>query len=542
MRAPLLLVLLAALLAVPAAAQDPADLPFSLELVETDLAGMPALHSFAWAQRDGRWLFVAGRTDGLHGGLQGFDPDPFPDELANDVLWVVDPATGEAWSRPLDELGAALADPLRATNPQAERRGETLYVVGGYGNDTATGSKVTFPTLTALDLPGVIAAVVGGGALAPHVRQLRDERLAVTGGELLRVGERFYLVVGQRFDGEYVEGGAGSDFEQTYTEAIASFGIEDDGTSLALADYAVEAESAEHLHRRDLTVAPLVIGGEPGFALYGGVFRPDIPLPFLYPVAFAPGAEPALLPDEAFEQKISHYTAPALPLYDAETGATHTTLFGGIGLFAVSEETGEAEQDYLVPFIDDVTTVTRAADGSYTETIQPFRLPGLLGTNAVFIPSEDAPSTENEVLLLGDLGGRTLVGHIVGGLEAEMPHPGRLGGTSAPSRRVFEVWVTPFATAAEPGSTPLALALDAPYPNPFRSEATVALVLDRAAAVSVEVFDVLGRRVARLHDGPLAGGRRHAFTLRGDDLAPGVYLVRASGDGLSATRPLVRVR
>ena len=88
--------------------------------------------------------------------------------------------------------------------------------------------------------------------------------------------------------------------------------------------------------------------------------------------------------------------------------------------------------------------------------------------------------------------------------------------------------------------TPATLALEAPYPNPFRTDATVALVLDRAATVAVEVFDVLGRRVATLHDGSLAA-ERHTFTLHGDGFPPGVYVVRAHGDGISATRSIVHV-
>src|SRR5690606_28742417 len=102
-------------------------------------------HSFAWAEHDGRWLFVTGRVDGLHSVNTNLEPDPFPDDLANDAVWVVDPAADEVWSRPLDELPDAVADPLRVTNAQYHQTGETLYIVGGYGAVAATGEKVTFP-------------------------------------------------------------------------------------------------------------------------------------------------------------------------------------------------------------------------------------------------------------------------------------------------------------------------------------------------------------------------------------------------------------
>ena len=61
-----------------------------------------------------------------------------------------------------------------------------------------------------------------------------------------------------------------------------------------------------------------------------------------------------------------------------------------------------------------------------------------------------------------------------------------------------------------------------------------------AQAVTVEAFDVTGRRVAVLAEGAFdAGTREFAF---GAGLAAGVYVVRASGTGASATSTAVVVR
>jgi hypothetical protein len=54
----------------------------------------------------------------------------------------------------------------------------------------------------------------------------------------------------------------------------------------------------------------------------------------------------------------------------------------------------------------------------------------------------------------------------------------------------------------------------------------------------VEVFDALGRRVAILHDGPLAAGA-HTLELDAASLPPGHYIVRAHVPG-AADAPLVR--
>ncbi len=55
----------------PAAAQPVAHaVPFTIEATEdvsSRFPGFPRLQSFAWAQWDGKWIFIGGRTAGYHG-------------------------------------------------------------------------------------------------------------------------------------------------------------------------------------------------------------------------------------------------------------------------------------------------------------------------------------------------------------------------------------------------------------------------------------------------------------------------------------------
>jgi hypothetical protein len=558
MRARLLL-LLSFLLATPVAAQSPDALPFEVELVERTFPAMPGLHSFAWAEHDGKWLFVTGRVDGLHPIVTAVEPDVFPAEQANHDIWVVDIDQARVWSRPLSELPAAVADPLRVTNAQFHQEGETLYVVGGYGTDSATGQKITFPTLTAIDVPGMIEAVTSIGDLAPHLRQTTDERLAVTGGELRGwfsgVGGEYLLFGGHRFDGEYTLDGSG--FTQEYKEQIFAFWIEDDGSALSIDEAYVLNDYPEAIHRRDMTVAPSYLristmdGGTTitqTLTLYAGVFRQDADLPHRTQINYFWSDIPEY-GESDYEQRFAHYTAPALPMWDREAETMHTTFFGGMAQFVHNEETGEVEQDYLVPFTDDIVTFTNdiSEDSPATfETVMADPMPGLLGTNAALIPAPGVPRSNLGIVDLREVEGRTLVGWIVGGIESSEPNPGWMGRATEStfaSNRLFEVYLRPtFETPTEPSAAPLVATLEAPFPNPFRTEATVAFVLERDAHVAVEVFDALGRRVAVLHDGPLAGQRRHAFAFHAADLPAGVYYARVHGEGLSETRPLVRIR
>jgi len=509
--------------AAPALAQP--TVPFTIEIEEAATSNAPALHSTAHAHDAGRWLFVTGRTDGLHGLTA--TPDPFPAQFANGAIVVYDLAVDTRWTASLDGLPDDLRASLRSQNAQFLQEGSTLYVIGGYGRNAA-GANVTFPTLTAIDVPDVIAAVQSGTPLGPHIRQLVDERFAVTGGHLVRQGERYQLIGGNRFDGDYL----GGDMVQVYTEAIRSFWLTDDGTTLAITAYEEDID-ADNLHRRDLNVAPVVLpGGELSFGLFGGVFN-QFNLPFRTPVRVDAGAHTTY----SFEARFGHYTCTTLAMHDARDNAMHTVFFGGIGQFWFNETSGQVVEDFLVPFIDDIAALSRASDGTWTETVLAARMPGYYGTNAQFFPSPGLPAWANGALRLESLPGRTLVGHIHGGITTQQPHPGWMGGPSQASDEVFAVFVTPQPVAIDDAPAGGVLALSSPGPNPTSATARMILTVARTSDVRVEVFDAVGRRVAVLRDGPAATGS-HAVEVDATRLAPGHYLVRAEGAGVAVSQRL----
>ena len=79
------------------------------------------------------------------------------------------------------------------------------------------------------------------------------------------------------------------------------------------------------------------------------------------------------------------------------------------------------------------------------------------------------------------------------------------------------------------------------YPNPAASGATVAFTLAEPADVSVDVFDVLGRRVASVFSGAVAAGPAQ-WAVPTADLGAGTYLVRVRTPDGVATTPLTVVR
>jgi uncharacterized repeat protein (TIGR01451 family) len=91
-----------------------------------------------------------------------------------------------------------------------------------------------------------------------------------------------------------------------------------------------------------------------------------------------------------------------------------------------------------------------------------------------------------------------------------------------------------YSPVAEVRVTPQAVALLPSAPNPFREATRLRYELPETAAVTVQVFDLLGRKVATLADGNQPAGR-HELTLDASGLASGTYFVRLRAGETVAT-------
>jgi hypothetical protein len=98
---------------------------------------------------------------------------------------------------------------------------------------------------------------------------------------------------------------------------------------------------------------------------------------------------------------------------------------------------------------------------------------------------------------------------------------------------------TPTTTGVVPETPAPVLAFLGPWPNPARAETALAFDLEREAVVTVTLYDVTGRAVAR----PLAAERLPAGqvtrTWRPAGLASGSYVLRARIGERTASRALV---
>lgn len=79
------------------------------------------------------------------------------------------------------------------------------------------------------------------------------------------------------------------------------------------------------------------------------------------------------------------------------------------------------------------------------------------------------------------------------------------------------------------------------FPNPAYARANVSVTVEDRGEVGVDVFDLLGRRVARLEAGTLEPGT-HSFSFDTDGWAAGVYVVRLDTAGRHYSTTLVVAR
>lgn len=115
--------------------------------------------------------------------------------------------------------------------------------------------------------------------------------------------------------------------------------------------------------------------------------------------------------------------------------------------------------------------------------------------------------------------------------------------------RINELWLGDWvhryqdlSTYAAGGpSLPEAPRLSGPYPNPFTRTTVIPYFLPEPQPVTLTVYDLLGREVARLADAPQAPGA-HEVLFDATGLAAGTYLCRLQAGSRTITRTLVRTQ
>ncbi len=96
-------------------------------------------------------------------------------------------------------------------------------------------------------------------------------------------------------------------------------------------------------------------------------------------------------------------------------------------------------------------------------------------------------------------------------------------------------------TGTEDEELPTEVELSRNYPNPFNPQTTIDYALPQAGDVSLIVYDMLGREVEALVDGPKTAGR-HTVRFGANDLPNGVYVYRLAAGEKTIVRTMVLVK
>jgi hypothetical protein len=118
--------------------------------------------------------------------------------------------------------------------------------------------------------------------------------------------------------------------------------------------------------------------------------------------------------------------------------------------------------------------------------------------------------------------------------------------SSVSTKMPFKLLVGPaeYVKREVAAEVPEEFGLDQNFPNPFNSTTSISVKLPHDSKIRLDVYDVLGRRVATLADGDYAGGT-HTFLWEGLDdrglpVSSGIYLYRlVEGDRMVQARKMI---
>jgi len=430
--------------------------PFQIQIEQTAFSLPDGLQSYVLGTFAGKWLLLAGRINGLHDFAGG--NNNFPADTQNTTVFVVDPNLQTVTTRSLTNSGSGLTtnqiDLLSVTAAQSFQSGNTLYMTGGFGIDTATSNFTTKAALSAIDVPGLMHWVTSPSTnetAAQHIRQVFDPTFQITGGVMVEARRHHALLV---FGQDFESGGISSD--GTYSMQVRRFHIIDNGRRLSfVAQKAMPTTPDPDYRRANLNVVPIIERGRQSFVAFSGAFTPSGGI-WTVPVeisrnGMAKMANPAGA--TTFKQGMNNWTCPTLELYSRKERNSYTILMGGIsfGFFTSNAFQTDAE----LPFINQVTAIKRDQHGVFSQCLINAEYPVILstgsnpgnqllfGAEATFIPANGLSTYSNGVLKYDALGSSPIVvGYIVGGIQSTLPNTST-ESDSAASPFIFKVTLVP---------------------------------------------------------------------------------------------------
>lgn len=469
---------------------------YNIAVKPHQITNLPGLQSFVWAKQNYQWLIIGGRLDGLHRRQPN---TAFAASGNNTNIYLVNTLTNQTKSVSVNVLPTSIAEQLQSTNMEFHQHGNTLYLVGGYGYSATAANHITHNKITSINVNGLIQAIDNSTNIAPHIKQITNENMAVTGGHLGMINDTLYLVCGNRFDGRYNPMG-GQSFTQAYTNQIRKFTVVNTNDTFYISSYVAVTDSI-NLHRRDYNFTPNIdVNGKEWYTVWTGVFQYNQDLPWLNTVDVSANGHQV---NNGFNQYLSQYHSANIPIFDSSNQNMYTIFLGGISQFYANEN-GQIVQNDSVPFVKTISYVKRDVNGNLSEHRFTTEMPGFIGAGAEFIPSDELTSYHNEVLKLNSNNSDSiLVGYVVGGINSSQRNIFWIntGTQSTANNTVYQVWLV------KSNNTSTLKIDDAHvwdvdvYPNPAHKQVSIKLPeSNKNRQIKVSLNSLTGQLIKQLYD------------------------------------------
>ena len=470
------------------------EFSYRIQIDSIEIPELGGIQSYAFAQWENKWLVIGGRLDGLHRR----QPWASFDSAGNNTqLIVIDPIERKKWAVNVNHFHTDLREQLSSTNMEFKQVDSLLILIGGYGYSPSKKDHITYPNLAVVNIPQTIDAVINGYKEFFTIGQIPCEPCAVTGGKLMNIDSTFYLIGGHRFDGKYNPLG-GPTFVQTYTNAIQKFRLKRVGNSTEVI-WLDKISDDTILHRRDLNILPQISeSGKPFLSVFSGVFQPDYDMPFLTSVRVDVDS---VYTELDFAQYYNHYHCASVPLFDNTKKLQYNLFFGGIAQYY--DSSGVLTQNSDVPFVQNISLITRNSDGTMKEYLLNAKMPGYLGAGSEFIVNPNLFVYSNGVVDLNRNDQDSIfLGYIYGGIKSSAASIFWIndGTQSLASQAIYPVYLIKDSTVVPQLNNQSCNGLQLQvFPDVPNREFYVSYHLKQSEDISFDIKNLFGQVVVSKH-------------------------------------------
>ncbi len=439
-------------------------------------------------------------------------------------------------------------------NPVA-MTGETVaftVTVANAGPTPATNVRLLFQSSAGLAVTGT---VVSQGGYDPVSTTWDVGSVAVSGSAT--------MTVSARVDSTSMQVGYGRVYSDDQTEAdpsdnAASAAVNDDGRSTAAILRVIHAIANVALDTIDVYVDGVRVFDDLGFRESA---ETTMLAPGTHELAVTPGSAASVADSVSASMiAVAEGTTRLEILFDDPPAGVQMAGAANVPVSAVREET--ADVAFFNGVSDGPPLEVRLLEGDSGEgSLIRSRVP-FAATSSSFYSLDARPYTFE--FIATEAGGPFVAREVVAAITVDLivsagrtlalvlsGHPNPPAGYEA--THYLNVGVvamdgsvdergSPVSNEVVPGRGGEAYELGANYPNPFAHTTTVKYLLPVPDAVTIEVFDVLGKRVAIVRDDEQTPAGEHELTIDLSHAPSGVYVYRLSAPGFVRSRTMMVVR